>query len=167
LSYNNHKGGGASRPTQFIAVTAPGRTNGEYEKGPAIGLWPTDGGRGPLARGSIKGEYLDKLDDFIHEQAKNRGSVSFAIFESNDDKRGGGGRGRSREDDRDRDRDDDRDRDRYERSGSRDKGRDDREESFERETKTSSRKPASRSKAGPAKKSGKAAPKGKSWKFDK
>ena len=72
--------GGSKRPTQFIAVTATVR-KGKYVKGPAIGLWEGDGGKGPIARGSIKDDYLAQLIRFLRKHSGD--SVSFAVFESN------------------------------------------------------------------------------------
>ena len=114
------RGSKGSRPTHYIAVTAK-VGKGRYEKGPYIGLWEGDDNNGPLYRGSVQGKYLDELDDFIKDFGAD--SISFAVFESRDDK---GRRGRSR--DRDEDRDNDRDRDRDSRSSRPSRSREDKDD---------------------------------------
>lgn len=83
------KRGGHTRP-QFSISTSVFVRKGKYLKGPSFGLWESD--NGPIARGSVKEEYLDDLISFLTKAEKNEMSVSFALFKN--DEKGGGKRGR-------------------------------------------------------------------------
>ena len=127
-----------NQPDLHLAFTA--KDGREYVKGPSVGLWNAD--KGPQARGSIKGEYLEKLIDFLKDFEED--SVSVALF-NND---GGSSRGSRGGRDRDEDRHSDRDRDEREERGSRrsrddddrSSKRDDDDDEFGRDSKRSSRR---------------------------
>jgi len=108
--------GSGNQPNFNLVFTA--KDGREYVKGPNVGMWDAD--KGPKARGSIKGEYLEKLIDFLKDF--ERDSVSVALFENDGKGSSRGGRGGR---DRDEDRRSDRDRDeREERSSRRDRDED-------------------------------------------
>jgi len=105
----NRRGSGNQPDFNLVFTAKDGR---EYVKGPSVGLWEAD--KGPQARGSIKGEYLEKLIDFLKDFEQE--SVLVSLFENDGKGSSRGGR------DRDEDRRSDRDRDeREERSSRRDK----------------------------------------------
>jgi hypothetical protein len=107
--------GSGNQPNFNLVFTA--KDGREYVKGPNVGMWDAD--KGPKARGSIKGEYLEKLIDFLKDF--DRDGVSVALFEN--DGKGSGRRSGGR--DRDEDRHSDRGRDeREERSSRRDRDED-------------------------------------------
>jgi len=107
-----------NQPNFYLAFTA--KDGRDYVKGPSVGMWDAD--KGPKARGNIKGEYLEKLIDFLKDF--ERDSVSVALFEN--DGEGGSSRRGGRSRDRDEDRRSDRDRDEREERSSR-RGRDEEE----------------------------------------
>ena len=90
------RGGGGRQPKWSISFSVKIR-DGEYKKGPSIGLWPADSG--PMARGSCKGEYLEKLAAFFDRYARKSNGISVSLFEN--DNEGGGRSRRSRDDDDD------------------------------------------------------------------
>jgi len=61
----------------FIAFSAKVR-EGKYVKGPSVGLWPRD--TGPEAGGSLKGEYLEQLVEFLNKACDKGSDVSVALF---------------------------------------------------------------------------------------
>ncbi len=63
----------------FLGVSVMVR-KGKYVKGPTIGLYSND--NGPIARGSVKEDYLDSLREFLNKAAKHDQSVSFALFKN-------------------------------------------------------------------------------------
>ena len=109
--------GSGNQPNFNLVFTA--KDGREYVKGPNVGMWDAD--KGPKARGSIKGEYLEKLIDFLKDF--DRDGVSVALFENDGKGSSRGGRGGR---DRDEDRRSDRDRDEREERSSR-RGRDEEE----------------------------------------
>ena len=78
-----NKRGGSSRPKYSVATSVFVR-KGKYLKGPTFGLWLAD--NGPMARGSVKDEYLEDLISFLQKAAKNEMSVSFALFKNQEKK---------------------------------------------------------------------------------
>jgi hypothetical protein len=75
---SKHKFGG-SRP-EFSISTSVFIRKGKYAKGPSFGLWKAESG--PVARGSVKEEYLGDLISFLQKASKNEQSVSFALFKN-------------------------------------------------------------------------------------
>ena len=88
------RGGGNRQPKWSISFSVK-VGEGNYKKGPSVGLWPADSG--PMARGSCKGEYLDKLAEFFDRYSRKSNGISVSLFE-NDGKFGGK---RKRDDDDD------------------------------------------------------------------
>lgn len=78
------KKGGSQRPQLSISTSIFVR-KGKYIKGPSFGLWSAD--NGPMARGTVKDDYLQELADFLQKAAKRDMGVSFALFENKDKKR--------------------------------------------------------------------------------
>src|SRR5690349_10154767 len=85
------KRGGHTKP-QYSISTSVKVGEGKYRKGESFGLWINLDGV-PHARGSVKGEYLEKLAKFLTIAANKDLSVSFALFRNNkkssDDDEGG------------------------------------------------------------------------------
>ncbi len=73
--------GGHSRPKYSISTSVKIR-DGKYAKGPSFGLWDADSG--PMARGSVKDEYLEDLVEFLEKAAKKEVPVAFALFKNKD-----------------------------------------------------------------------------------
>lgn len=147
--------GGSKRPEYSIATSVMIR-KGKYKKGPSFGMWKSD--NGPIARGSVKEDYLGELGKFLRIAAQKEQSVSFALFK-NKPKRD--------EDDEDEDEDDE-DEDEEEDEDEDDEDGDDEEDEEEEEEKSSKRKGKKSSKGGSknGKKSGKKSGKKKDWDFD-
>jgi len=74
------KGFKGKRPEYNIAPSIFVR-KGKYISGPSFGLWTNDKG-GPMARGSVKDDYLQELAEFLLKAAKREQSVSFALFKN-------------------------------------------------------------------------------------
>lgn len=91
------KRGGNSRPKYSIATSVFIR-KGKYVKGPSFGLWTAD--NGPMARGTIKEDYLDDLISLLQNAQKKELGVSFALFK-NDEERDSGEYRSKRDDDDD------------------------------------------------------------------
>lgn len=134
------KRGGHKRP-QYSVSTSVAIRKGKYLKGPSFGLWLNDSDV-PMARGSVKENYLSELVEFLTKAERKDLSVSFALFKNKDKKR------------RDKDDDDD---------------EEEEEEEEEDEDKKSAKKTGK--KAGPSKKdsgkkSDKKSGKKSDWDFD-
>ena len=138
------KRGGHKRPQYSISTSVAVR-KGKYLKGPSFGLWINDDNDVPMARGSVKENYLSELAAFLRKAESKDLSVSFALFKNKDKKR--------------RDEDDDDSDDDEEEAEEKDTDSDDDEEEDEDE------KPAKKASKKAAKKSSK---KGKKsdWDFD-
>lgn len=78
------RGGGSNKP-QYSISTSVFIRKGKYAKGPSFGLWDADSG--PMARGSVKEEYLEDLIGFLKKALSNEQSVSFALFKNKDKRR--------------------------------------------------------------------------------
>jgi len=125
------KRGGHSRP-QFSISTSVFIRKGKYAKGPSFGLWTADSG--PVARGSVKEEYLDDLIEFLRKAQKNEMGVSFALFKNKSKGEDDDGEYRSKR----RDRDEDEDGDKEEKRSSR-RGRKEEDEDEDKEERSSKR----------------------------
>ena len=130
------KGKGSSKPQYSISTSIFVR-KGKYIKGPSFGLWNAE--TGPMARGSVKEDYLIELASFLKKAHNNEQSVSFALFKNKLKK------------DADEEEDED------------EKDEDDEEE--EKPSKKSSKKP-SKSDGKSDKKAGKKSGKKDDWDFD-
>src|SRR5262245_39067076 len=95
------RNGGGGRPSMFLSFSAKVGDR-KYKRLSSIGLWPRDEGVGPIAGGSVKGEYLDNLVDDLTKAADKGWDVSVALFKGE----AGGGKRRGRRDEDD-DSDDD------------------------------------------------------------
>jgi hypothetical protein len=121
---------------------------GNYKKGPSIGLWPAE--EGPMARGTTKGEYAEKLAEFFERYASKSSGISVSLFEND----GKFGKKKSRDDDdeeerssrRKRSRDDDDDEEEDEEEEEEDDEEDEDEEDEEEEDEEEE-KPAKKKKA--------------------
>lgn len=71
--------GGGKPPKWSISFSVRLR-EGEYKKGPSIGLWPADAG--PMARGTTKGEYAEQLAAFFDRYAGKESGISVSLFEN-------------------------------------------------------------------------------------
>jgi len=87
------KRSGGNKPEFSIRASVSPR-KGKYVNGPSAGLWLAD--NGPMARGSLKENYLEEFISFLQKAAKNDMSVSLSLFK-NDSKK------RSRDEDEDED----------------------------------------------------------------
>jgi hypothetical protein len=135
------------RPQYSISTSVAVR-KGKYVQGPSFGLWDNDG-KGPMARGSVKEDYLGELISFLRKAEKNEQSVSFALFKNKLKKS------------RDEDDDDDEDEDEDEEDEKEDEDEDEDEEDEKPAKKKSSKKEnPSKGKGKDKKKSG------KDWDFD-
>jgi len=72
-----------NKPEYSISTSVSPR-KGKYVKGPSFGLWLAD--NGPMARGSVKEDYLNELVSFLRKAASEDMSVAFALFK-NDNKK--------------------------------------------------------------------------------
>ena len=149
--------GGHKRPEYSIATSVMIR-KGKYKKGPSFGMWKSD--NGPIARGSVKEDYLGELGKFLRIAAQKEQSVSFALFKNKP----------KRDEDEDDDDDDDDDNDEEEEEDDEDEeDEDDDEEDEEEEEEKSSKRRGKKSPKGgskSSKKSGKKSSKKKDWDFD-
>ena len=156
--------GGGKPPKWNISFSVKLR-DGEYKKGPSIGLWPSD--QGPtMARGTTKGEYAESLAAFFDRYARKENGISVSLFENegkssrrnrDDDDDDYEDRKRKRQDDDDDD-DDDRPRKRHSRAEEDDDDDDDDldepEEETPRRKKVVKRKAPAKGKAKPKKRYG-------------
>lgn len=85
-----------SKP-QYSVSTSVSIRKGKYVKGPSFGLWLADSG--PMARGTVKEDYLGELIAFLKKAHANDQGVAFALFKNKPK--------RDEDDDRDDDDDDD------------------------------------------------------------
>lgn len=141
------KKGGHQRPQYSISTSVFVR-KGKYLKGPSFGLWLAESG--PMARGSVKEDYLQELVEFLEKAQSKDQSVSFALFKNKPKK------------DRDEDDDDD-DEDEDE-----DEDGDEDEDEDEKEEKKSKKRKAEKPEKSSGKSKDKAGKKGakKDWDFD-
>jgi len=144
------KGKGSTKPTMSISTSIFVR-KGKYIKGPSFGLWPAE--TGPVARGTVKDDYLIELAQFLKKAHGNDQSVSFALFKNKPKK--------------DADEDEDEDEDEEEEENE-DEDEDEDEDDDEEEEKPSKRKGKKSSKSGgkSGNKSGKKTGKKDDWDFD-
>jgi hypothetical protein len=76
------KGKKGSRPTHSVSFSLR-VGKGDYKKGPSVGAWAVeDGPDNMIARGSLSGEYLEKVVAALSSAAKKDLSVSFSIWEN-------------------------------------------------------------------------------------
>ena len=73
-----------NKPEYSISTSVAIR-KGKYIKGPSFGLWIVD--NGPVARGSVKEDYLAELTDFLKKAAAKDLSVQFALFRNDEKKK--------------------------------------------------------------------------------
>jgi hypothetical protein len=74
-----HKKGAGKKPELSVALSVK-QGNG-YVKGPSFGLWTNEEG-GPAYRGSLKGDYLNQVVEFLANAAEADLSVGLAVFDN-------------------------------------------------------------------------------------
>jgi hypothetical protein len=78
-----HKKGAGTKPDLSVALSVK-QGNG-YVKGPSFGLWINVEG-GPSYRGTLKGDYLNQVVEFLANAAEADLSVGLAVFSKNEDR---------------------------------------------------------------------------------
>jgi hypothetical protein len=76
--FGNRKGAG-KKPELSVALSVK-QGNG-YVKGPSFGLWTNEEG-GPAYRGTLKGDYLNQVVEFLANAAEADLSVGLAVFDN-------------------------------------------------------------------------------------
>ena len=71
---------------QYSIGTSVAIRKGKYVKGPSFGLWINDKSDFPMARGSVKENYLTELIEFLQKCEKRDLSASFALFKNKKEK---------------------------------------------------------------------------------
>ena len=136
------------RPQYSISSSVAIR-KGKYKQGPSFGLWINDG-KGPMARGSVKENYLEELAAFLSKAAKNDLSVSFSLFKN-----------KKKVEDDDEEEDDEEDEE------EKDEEEDEEKEDDDEEEEKPAKRKSSKSTKSSGKSSGKAEKKSsKDWDFD-
>lgn len=145
--------GKSSKRPQYSVSTSIFVRKGKYIKGPSFGLWDADSG--PMARGSVKDNYLTELREFLAKAEKREQSVSFSLFKNKAKKK-------VDEDDDDDDDDDEEEEEEEEE----DEEEEDEEEEEEKPAKKKAAKKSSKSVHKSAGKGGKKSGKKGDWDFD-
>lgn len=79
MVFKRKQGGGHKPPDLSVALSVK-QGNG-YIKGPSFGLWSNEEG-GPAFRGSLKGEYLAQVLEFLTNAYDADIPVGLAVFEN-------------------------------------------------------------------------------------
>ena len=82
LFQRKRKGNGGHKQPDLSVALSVKQGNG-YVKGPSFGLWSNDEG-GPAFRGSLKGEYLAQVLEFLHNAYDADIPVGLAVFKNGD-----------------------------------------------------------------------------------